>query len=198
MTIFTTCTACGARQPLEAGLIGEDGKRLAGLLADLPPQLARAVYNYLAFFKPPKTELRTATAIKRAQEVVAMIESGVVARDERTGVRRAAAPAHWIAAIEIMMATRDRLELPLDGHGYLRAIVFAQADKADAQEEKRTEEQRRTGQHRSAADRAATMRAEKLREAGDYARSMVEYRQWTQEEADAYVADLRAKLEAPL
>lgn len=187
MSLFSTCTACGARQPLEAGLIGEDGKRLALIVADMPPGLARALLAYLGLFKPPKTELRMSTALKRAQELQALIAAGTVCRDERGGVRRSATADTWAAGIESMLLQRTSLNLPLDGHGYLRAVVFGLADKADAKVEQQRETDRKQGRHRSA------QREDPITNALRYADRMVELGSWDAAQRNAYVAAAREK-----
>lgn len=131
-----TCPCCAARFPLEAGFSDDDGKRLAAVLADMEPPLARAAIAYLRLFKPAKTALRLPRAIKLLQELAALVAAGTVCRDERNGVRRPAAPAVWVAAIEQMLQQVERLVLPLTGHGYLREVAFGIADKADAAAER--------------------------------------------------------------
>lgn len=187
MSLFSTCAACGARQPLEAGLIGEDGKRLALIVADMPPGLARALLAYLGLFKPPKTELRMSTALKRAQELQAMIAAGTVCRDERSGVRRPASAETWAAGMESMLLQRASLNLPLDGHGYLRAVVFGLADKADAKAEAQREVDRQQGRHRPKQEEGPITNAVR------YAERMVELGSWNAEQRDAYVAAAREK-----
>lgn len=142
-----TCPECGAQAHLSAFFAEDDGKRLAALLAGMQPELGRAVIGYLGLFKPAKTALRLARALKIAQEVAELVAAGTVCKDERTGVRRPALPAHWSAGIEQMLAQRDRLTLPLDGHGYLRAVVFGLADKQDAARERQAEADARAGKH---------------------------------------------------
>lgn len=188
MSLFTTCAACGARQPIDAGFVGEDGKRLALIVAEMSPALARALLSYLALFKPPKTELRMSTALKRAQELQALIAAGTVCRDERGGLRRPASPDVWAAGMESMLLQRASLNLPLDGHGYLRAVVYGLADKAEAQVEQQRETDRQQGRHRAPASREDPMV-----NARRYADHMVDLGSWTNEKRDAYLAEQRAK-----
>lgn len=142
-----TCPECGAQAHLSAFFAEDDGKRLAAVLAGMPPELGRAVIGYLGLFKPGKTALRLSRALKIAQEVAGLVDGGTVCKDERTGVRRPASLAQWAAGIEQMLSQRDRLTLPLDGHGYLRAVVFGLADKVDAARERQTEADARAGKH---------------------------------------------------
>lgn len=191
VSLFTTCTACGARQPIDAGFLGEDGKRLAVLLGDMPPVLARAVIGYLGLFKPPKTELRPSTALKRAQELQALVAVGTVCKDERSGLRRPAAPEVWAAGIETMLLQRASLSLPLDGHNYLRAVVFGLADRADATAERQREAALRGGR-RPPSSGVATA-DDPIADAKAWARQMVEYGRMTQADADAHVAKVQER-----
>lgn len=139
------CPVCCTDFPIEAALLEGDGKRLAAVLAELEPAVGRALIAYLRLFKPPKTNLRMARAAKLAREVADLVAAGEVSRDERTGVRRPASPGMWAAGMEQMAQQRDRLTLPLDTHGYLRAVVFGLADQADAAAERQREDQARRG-----------------------------------------------------
>lgn len=142
-----TCPECGAQAHIAAMFVEDDGKRLAVAVAGMPPELGRAVLGYLGLFKPAKTALRLARAAKLAQEVADLVAAGSVCKDERSGVRRPAGPAMWAAGIEQMLTARASLVLPLESHGYLRAVVFGLADKADAAQERQREDDARVGKH---------------------------------------------------
>lgn len=143
-----TCPECGCQGHVVTFFAEEDGKRLAMTMAGMPsPELAKAVLGYLGLFKPPKTALRLQRAAKIAQEVAGLVATGDVCKDERTGVRRPAGPAVWAAGIEQMLAQRSAISLPLDSHGYLRAVVYGLADKQDAAIERRREDDARSGKH---------------------------------------------------
>ena len=127
------CPCCGEQFPFEAGLADADGKRLAGLMAGLEPKLGRAVLNYLRLFSPPKRGLRMTKAIRLVEELLALVESGQVQRDARTTDSKPATPRLWAAGIEQMIISRERLQLPLENHNYLRAVVYGIAsDPAQA------------------------------------------------------------------
>ncbi|HEY1129623.1 MAG TPA: hypothetical protein VGF12_09485 [Roseateles sp.] len=142
-----TCPDCGAQAHLSAFLVEEDAKRLAILLAEMQPELGRAVIGYLGLFKPAKTALRMARAVKIVQELVALVETGTVCKDERSGVRRPASAATWAAGIETMLQQRSSITLPLETHNYLRTVVYGLADKADAVAERQRESDARAGRH---------------------------------------------------
>lgn len=141
--ISATCPHCAFQGGVEAFFVDAEGKRLAAVLADVPQECGRAVIGYLGLFKPAKTALRTARAVKLASEVKDLIAAGTVCKDERGGVRRPASPAMWTQGIETMLAQRESLSLPLESHGYLRAVVFGIADKIDAAAERDRESKAR-------------------------------------------------------
>lgn len=130
MSLTVVCTGCGLRQPIEAGLMEDDAKRLAVVLAEMEPALARAALGYLRLFKPPKTELRVARAANLLRELRDLVQVGTVCRDERSGERKAASVAAWIVGIEKMLAAPpgDQME----NHNYLRKVVWSVADDAAA------------------------------------------------------------------
>lgn len=138
-----TCPCCDAEFPIESAFADDDGKRLAAALVALDAELARATLRYLRLFKPAKSALRSARAARLVQELADLVSPGTVCRDERGGVRRPAPPALWTAGIEQMLANRAALTVPLDGHNYLRAVVFGLADRADAKAEQQQEQSRR-------------------------------------------------------
>ncbi|WP_368565521.1 hypothetical protein [Pseudoxanthomonas sp. UTMC 1351] len=142
-----TCPDCGAQAHLSAFFVEDDGKRLAALLADMPPELGRAVISYLGLFKPAKTALRMARAVKITQDLVALVAVGTVCKDERSGVHRPATALTWTAGIETMLTQRASLSLPLENHNYLRAVAYGLADKADAVAERQREADAREGKH---------------------------------------------------
>ena len=127
------CPCCGEQFPVEAGFADADGKRLAALLAAMEPRLGKAVLNYLRLFSPAKRGLRMVKAIRLVEELLALVEAGQVQRESRTSDSKPAAPRLWAAGIEQMVLTRERLQLPLENHNYLRAVVWGLAsDPAQA------------------------------------------------------------------
>lgn len=190
-----TCPDCGAQAHLSAFFVEDDGKRLAAQLADMQPELGRAVISYLGLFKPVKTALRMARAVKLVQELMALIATGDVCRDERNGVRRPATPGTWAVGIETMLAQRAALTLPLENHNYLRAVVFGLADKADAATERQKEANARVGKHLDtpAGKSVATGGESALATQLQWIADMVEKDQFTPEQAEAERAKARKK-----
>lgn len=145
--MLASCPSCAFQGEIEAFFAEGEGKRLAAIMVELPPECGRALIAYLRLFKPPKTGLRPARWIKLSSQVLDLVRAGSVCRDERSGVRRPATPLLWAEGMEIMLAQRDTLTLPLETHGYLRAVVFGLADKADAATERKKEQDARAGKH---------------------------------------------------
>ncbi|HRQ63916.1 MAG TPA: hypothetical protein PKZ76_03480 [Xanthomonadaceae bacterium] len=159
-----SCPNCAVSFPLELGFVELDGKKLAAVFAELEPPLGKAVLDYLGLFKPAKSGLRLSRALVIAQEVSAMARAGTVEWD---GNRRDCIPAFWVECIEQMLARRAELSLPLSNNNYLRKIVFAHADRAEARAEIQREESRRRGDRNGQtmrrldyAERAARIRAD--------------------------------------
>lgn len=123
------CPCCGEQFPVEAGFADAEGKRLAALLAGLDPRLGKAILNYLRLFSPPKRGLRTIKAIRLVEDLLVLVDAGQVQRDARTNEAKPAPARLWAAGIERMLLTRDKLDLPLDNHNYLRAVVWALASE---------------------------------------------------------------------
>lgn len=122
-----SCPCCGQQFPLEAGFAEADGKRLAALFTQCDPKLGRALLDYLRLFSAPSRNLRLPKAIALVEELLALVESGVVQRDARTPDNRAATVRHWVMGMEHMLSSRERLTLPLDSHRYLRVVVWGLA-----------------------------------------------------------------------
>jgi hypothetical protein len=184
--MHATCPQCGTQGHVSTFFAEDDGKRLAAVLAGMVPELGRATIAYLGLFKPPKTALRMARAAKLAQELEALANAGSVCRDERGGVRRPCTPATWAAGIEQMLQQRASLTLPLDGHNYLRAVVFALADKADAAAERQKEAEARVGKHLDApSGKAEPSRESQLQNHLDWIAQQVRYGLMNDDDAEA-------------
>lgn len=189
-----TCPECGAQAHVAAFFVEDDGKRLAMTVAGMAPELGRATIAYLGLFKPLKTALRMARAAKIAAEVADLVATGSVCRDERNGVRRPASPAMWALGIEQMLAQRASLSLPLESHGYLRAVVFGLADKADAADERQREADTRAGrQVQGGVTLTPTAKETPLERQLAWIARMEEMEQFTPEQAEAERAKARDK-----
>ncbi|MDH0290623.1 hypothetical protein N7414_15975 [Pseudomonas sp. GD04087] len=130
------CPCCGEQFPFEAGFADADGKQLAAQFAGMDPKLGRAVLGYLRLFSPRSRGLRTTKAIRLVADLVQLVDAGQVQRDARTAEFKPAPPRLWVAGIEQMLVQRERLQLPLENHNYLRAVVWGLAsDPAQVQAE---------------------------------------------------------------
>lgn len=133
------CPACGSVNSLDS-LVGHDGARAAlAELAAISGPFAGAVLRYLALFRPEKRQL----SLDRVASLLAELNPMIVeARITRNGRSYAAPREVWIAAIDTMLAGRDRLTLPLKSHGYLLEIIVGQIHKAEAAAETKREASR--------------------------------------------------------
>jgi len=189
-----TCPECGAQAHVAAFFVEDDGKRLAMTVAGMSPELGRATIAYLGLFKPLKTSLRMARAAKIAAEVADLVVAGNVCRDERNGVRRPASQGMWALGMEQMLAQRASLSLPLESHGYLRAVVFGLADKADAAEERQREADTRAGRHvQGGVTLTPTAKETPLERQLAWIARMEEMEQFTSEQAEAERTKAREK-----
>jgi hypothetical protein len=191
--MHVTCPSCHTPFPIAAGFLEADGKHFGVLLAGMEPVLGRAVVDYLALFTPTKQRLRLTRAVKLVTLLDALVREGTVCRDERGGMRRPARSATWAAGIEQMLAQRDRLELPLTSHNYLRAIVYGLADAADAQAEKKRDQLARTGQRTGTGPSPPTPASDPLADQLAYIDQMHDYGKLTDVEWDAERAKAFAK-----
>lgn len=189
--IQLTCPCCQAQFPIEAGLLDDDGKRLAAVFAAMEPELARALLGYLRLHKPATRALSQKRAGRLVAEVVELVGLGEVTRN---GATRPAPPQVWVQAIEQMLESRERLRLPLSGHGYLLEVAFGAADKIDAQAEKAREERMRSGRRADAP--TATTQETPLQRKLAWLRQQLNYGAMTQEKFEADVAEARAKFES--
>ncbi|MCK9193421.1 MAG: hypothetical protein M0P19_06060 [Nevskia sp.] len=127
-----TCTACGAHGSIEQFTADGDARRFAELIATLPAGIAPVAIRYLGLFRPVKRGLSWDRAVRLIAELADSISSGHV---ERHGRRLSAAPALYMQAMQQMLDGRERLDLPLQTHGYLLAIIAGASPKAEAREE---------------------------------------------------------------
>jgi hypothetical protein len=64
--------------------------------------------------------------------MVALVASGYVAHLKKGRVDRPCPPQTWAQGMERMVEQAATLDLPMDNHNYLRAVVYQLADQADA------------------------------------------------------------------
>ena len=145
-----TCTACGAHGSIEQFTSDGDARKSVELVSGLPADLGPVVVRYLGLFRPMKRGLTWDRVLKISGEIVEMINQGAV---EQRGKRFPATPDMFAAAMQQMLDTRERLDLPMSSHGYLIKIVAGESPREaarteSAQEElKRMESSQRVGSH---------------------------------------------------
>jgi|GEM_PF-3429783 len=123
------CPCCDVLFNIEEGFTSIEGKQLAALFAALEPTLGKAVLHYLRLFNPSKRALKISKAIKLVEELTSMVNTGVISADARTNEVKAATSKLWVMGIEQMLEQRDKLTLPLNGHNYLRKVVYSLASE---------------------------------------------------------------------
>lgn len=136
-----SCPTCGAEFDLAVAFAHEVDQRALARLAAVSIPLGARVLQYVALFTPAKQRLTAAKKIKLILQLLPDLERGAIAHKGRDWPAPLAA---WAQAIDQMLAARDaqRLELPMKGHGYLYAVLAAQADKLEAAAEQEREQQR--------------------------------------------------------
>jgi hypothetical protein len=115
--MLTRCPACGAQASLDVLVAHEDARLLlAEVLTGGALPFGPLVLRYLSFFRPAKRELR----MEKVARLLRALQAVVDAHD------------------------KGSLTLPLADHGYLYAILMAQADKAEGTQEREAEAARRS------------------------------------------------------
>lgn len=106
-------------------------------------ELGGLLIRYVQMFKPAKQALSMTKLAKMLDELVPMVKAGQITRN---GTIYSAPQAYWQQGIETMLASRDKLSLPLKSHGYLLEIISSFANKASANAEKQNEQGRKYGE----------------------------------------------------
>ena len=133
------CPSCGYYAAPD-GFVTEGEEQRALLLAfRLPAPLAVPMQQYLRLFRPAERALTARRIEALLGELLPLVEA---ARIERRGRLWPAPLDHWRAALEEIVAKRERLTLPLKSHGYLLEIVVGYADRAEAGAEAQREASR--------------------------------------------------------
>ncbi len=136
------CPICQAEYPLESAL-NDVAARQAVVRAFELTEIGSFLIRYVQLFKPAKHAISMSKLAKLLDELVPMIKSGQITR---SGTIYAAPQAYWQQAIETMLASRDKLSLPIKSHGYLLEIIAGMAEKAATQAERQQEQGRKYGE----------------------------------------------------
>ena len=133
----------GALRGLEAWESDAAARRCLALVAGLPREVARQSTGYLALFRSNGGRgLSWKKAERLLGELRDLVAAGHIQWHRKPA--RQVKPAIWGRAMEKMVTIPPR-ELPLDGHGYLRKVVYRLADEADREGERRRVEAERAG-----------------------------------------------------
>lgn len=158
--MLLTCPCCHARFPPESALMDEAARRAVAAALRLPPPLGDLLLRYLGCFRPNKSALAWDRAARLLTELLELIHTAEVTRNDIT---RAAPLDTWRHALEATLEARDAgtLELPLkNGHAYLTEIAWRESGRRHGKQEQRTEQRKRNPAHRSSTGglkKAATL-----------------------------------------
>lgn len=112
------CPVCHSQLHLDALIQDEAGSELLGLLSGLGRPLARPLVQYLALFRPAKSDLSNARALKLAQETLSIADRDSLVAALQDTVRS-------------LHEKRQRGENhPLKNHNYLRQVLASVAPDA--------------------------------------------------------------------
>lgn len=150
-----TCPSCHAEMSLEALLESESARQAVARLAVISLPFGALVLRYVALFRPAKRRLSIERMVALIEELLPDIERG---RIERKGRDWAAPRDTWQAAIDTVLAARDKgtLTPPLTSHGYLYEVILGMADKHEAQLEREREQQARSRPNTAGPQAVAT------------------------------------------
>lgn len=142
------CAACGASASLDV-MITHDGARESLVIAfEMPAPIGKLLVQYLALHRPKERDLSFDRVATLLGPLLLMIQAGQIEHKKKTWPAPLGA---WLAAMEQTLIQRDKLTLPLKGHGYLLSIIAGMGEKAAAEAETRREDQRQNSDrpHRS-------------------------------------------------
>ncbi|MFT7722248.1 MAG: hypothetical protein QM788_05395 [Roseateles sp.] len=149
-----SCPICGTELTMAGLLADSDAQQAFARLAAVSIPLGARVMQYLTLFTPPKTRLTVAKQVKLVLQLLPDLErEAITAKGRDWAVPRQA----WAAGLDQVLASRERLDLPLKGHGYLFAILVGLADKHEARQERDAEAQRRARAHVAGAQPLAAV-----------------------------------------
>jgi len=130
-----TCPCCAAHGSIE--MFTSDAKARAAVAAALNlPNLGDRILRYLGLFRPRNRGLSWDRVVRLLEDLLADISAAEIERDGR----KWPAPLDaWKSAFDDLLDRRDKLDLPLSGHGYLYEIIAAQARRNENRRAERQE-----------------------------------------------------------
>jgi hypothetical protein len=147
-----TCPCCNARFPVESSLTDDAARRAVAAALRMPPPLGDMVLRYLGCFRPNKQALGWGRAARLIDELMELIASAEVSRNN---VTRVAPMDVWRHALEETLEARDlgTLDIPLkNGHAYLEEVAWRESGRRKGRREQRTEDAARSRQHKESPD----------------------------------------------
>lgn len=121
------CMMCGGRTPVELAVENEAASRAVTRCMQSLGDVGRGMLAYMALHRPPKRTLTWEKVARLLDELLSLYDRGSVTRD---GITTATSDAVWIAALAETRDAAPRLDLPLNDHGYLMAVLAGMARKA--------------------------------------------------------------------
>ena len=138
-----TCPCCGAQNSLEAYLNDVHARNAVAAALNMP-NLGDRILRYVGLFRPRNRGLAWDRVTRLLEDLLADISAAEIQRDGRTWPAPLDA---WRNAFDDLLDRRDKLDLPLSGHGYLYEIIAAQARR---NENRRAERQEVADEHAKA------------------------------------------------
>lgn len=140
MKVRAACPDCGRVATLDQFVDEADAKQYCQLVGNLPPAVARALFDYLRLFSPPKRALAWSRALRLTREINTAIERGSIERHGRTW---AAPMPVWAPALQAVVDKQHRLSLPLKDNAYLFEVIASGANRDEGHAEAERERKRR-------------------------------------------------------
>ena len=156
------CPHCSADFDMLLGIQDLAGRLAVQRAFSLTP-LGDVLIQYVQLFKPAKQALKMTVLVRILDELVPHIKAAQI---KRGGEVIAAPHDYWRSAIENMLASRDKLTLPLKSHGYLFQIIAGYGNKAAAATEKQQEQGRKYGAIQTAEKSKSVIARESVQKRG--------------------------------
>ncbi len=137
--MLITCPACGARASLDVLLQDEAARNALAAALISHGEMGVLLVRYLALFRPKHRALTWDRVRGLLDEILPAIVAGKI---ERRGRTWPAPREAWATALGTMLASPERLILPLRTHGYLLEILMSAADQVERRDEHKREDAR--------------------------------------------------------
>lgn len=167
LNLLSTCPTCGSEESLDAllhRLIDEDStRRILAEIVTISLPLGGKVVRYIRLHKPAKHVLRVEKVTTLLKELAPDLRRGVISFKGRDW----AAPVQtWSDALDEVFRAQNTgtLNLPLQGNGYLYAVITRLSNdvEASAERAREIERQQRAYRHTEPAPLAAVVTAAPL------------------------------------